>query len=296
MCKVKPLQYFHSGKDDVLISQEMTKLPEKSSVCPMQKHGSVSEQSEVRDEDCECDSGIGGYDSEAESGSCSSPGTHDSNYDDQQNSWNAQKIDRPSSPEFGLPDKSRRSPLKRTLAELHMSDVKPYVCNPCNCGFAEAGSLRAHARHSHPRKGIMFGDYHCGYCMRDFLSVEKLQLHIDEHQQGGAIHLLDSQNKRFSDPKPRMSAKSLAFSIENICADSSPKNQSKNQLQYCQALFGSNHHKSLPRKTIIPSIPISCHLTSMNGYTVPHTIDCLFPSRLGQTCQCHLDIRNLQIH
>lgn len=57
-------------------------------------------------------------------------------------------------------------------------ELKPFVCDSCNCGFAEISSLRAHVRHSHPKKGITIGSYSCAYCSQSFEEIDHLREHF----------------------------------------------------------------------------------------------------------------------
>lgn len=290
---------YFSGKDDLLAPNEASKTREKSIAYPLTKHGSVSEQSECHDEDCECDSGIGSYDSEAESSSCSSPVIHGSNYDDQQSSCDAQNLDRPSSPEFGKVDGSRQSPIKRTLSKLYEPEVRPYLCYSCHSGFSEASSLRAHTRYSHNRKGIKLGSYRCGFCLQQYSSTEDLQVHVDEKQCREATpHQPGIQNRSPSciDPKPKMSANSLAFTIDNICAQPRQKSPPPRDLHHYHPQINSPPRNPLLGPTIVPSIPVTCHASAMNGYPAHHTSRCMLQSQLTKACQCHLSMYNLQIH
>ena len=265
------------------------------------KHGSVSEQSECHDDDCECDSGIGSYDSEAESSNCSSPVIQESHYDDQKSSWNGLKQDRPSSPEFALVDKARRSPLKRSYAGVQEPEIKPYVCHSCNCGFSEVNSLRAHVRHSHPRKGIVIEDYSCGFCLRHYSAVELLQFHIEEHRLLKAVadpekSCSPSKGLCAVEPKSKMSAKSIAFSIDNICANSSSNHATKVvDLQERHPPLGSPRRESMFRPLLFPSVPVTCHSNALNGFPTSHSSDCLLKSHVSPYCQCHLDLYHLQI-
>ena len=259
------------------------------------KHGSVSDQSDCHDADNDCDSGIGSYDSEAELSNCSSPVVQDNNYDDQQ----GRKQGRPSSPEFALAEKSRRSPIKRSFSELQRPGIKPYVCHSCSCGFSEVSSLRAHARHAHPRKGIIFGDYTCGFCLQHYSTTEPLELHVETHRFPKTATFSDNscspnRNSCTDDPKSKMSAKSLAFSIENICANS---NQNPSSTQVCHersSLTSSSIHEPILRPFLIPSIPVTCQ--SPKGFTSPHSSGRFFKSHVSAFCQCHLDMCHLQIH
>lgn len=259
------------------------------------KHGSVSEQSDCHDADNDCDSGIGSYDSEAELSNCSSPVIQDNYYDDHQ----SRKPSRPLSPEFALAEKSRRSPIKRTYSELQRPEIKPYVCHSCSCGFSEANSLRAHARHAHPRKGIIFCKYSCGFCLQHYSTTESLETHVETHRLPETTTFPDkscssNRNSFTNDAKSKMSAKSLAFSIENICANS---NSNPSLTQVCQeqsSLIGSSKYEPYLQPFLIPSIPITCH--SPKGLTSPRLNGGFFTSHASAFCQCHLDMYHLQIH
>lgn len=66
----------------------------------------------------------------------------------------------------------------RIFDHTNPKEIKPYVCESCNCGFAEINSLRAHVRHSHPKKGIYNAIYSCAYCNRAFHDIEYLRQHF----------------------------------------------------------------------------------------------------------------------
>ena len=152
--------------------------------------------------------------------------------------------DRPPSPEFGM--QSPKKPMinadmkPKCPNSQDVNSVKPYVCQSCNCGFTEASSLRAHIRHSHPRKGIVIGDYRCAFCLQSYSIVDSLQKHIKEEHQNSNVSSkkqvlrhcvvdqlnrkrhIDSTQNRSEGPKAP-SPKALAFSVERLCQKDEPK-------------------------------------------------------------------------
>ena len=198
-----------------------------------------------------------------------------------------------------LAETCRRSPPKRTYAEMQKREIKPYVCHLCSCGFLEVNSLRAHVRHSHPRKGIIFGDYSCGFCLQHFSTIETLGSHVETRCSPKASRLQDKSysSRRFSeDPKSKMSAKSLAFSIENICANSTPKHASKEDDQdRSPLLIGSSFHEPLFRPVAIPSIPMTFPRSTLREFTPPPSSGSFFKSHVSAFCQCHFDRCYLQV-
>jgi len=295
------LQYHirkHEGKDEGVSSQqpEPTKKAAKLTAYVNRQHESISEQSECHDEDCECDSGIGSYDSEVESISCSSPVVlQDGSYDECQ----SRKHERPSSPEFALADNPRHRPTKRVYTEPQRQEVKPYVCYSCNCGFSEVSSLRAHARHSHPRKGISVGDYSCGFCLQHYSATEPLELHVEKHQfQKTAAfqekNVIPCKSIRIDSPKSKMSPNSLAFSIENICANS--QHSPKADTQGRSPLADTSVYEPFWRPVLAPSIPFTYRSNPAKGFTPSHSIGCVFTSQVSAFCHQHFDVCHLQVH
>eukprot|EP00794_Sanderia_malayensis_P015815 gene15815-17410_t len=269
------------------------------------------------------DSGIGSYDSEAESiatnSACSSPSIHDDMHhqnNDQLFSCEKSPAKRQPSPEFGLISMPHCFDRKVSL-ELPGRDektsglsLKPYVCYSCNCGFAEVASLRAHVRHSHPRRGIASNDFRCAYCLKSYPHVDSLEAHVQNyHQQQQYTHYRDihhqsiatrhyslaAMNKKrahsmISHPQ-KMSAKSMAFSIENLCADVVPKQKKTAQITHLHpahplanstdpACFRPNHsaapsiyHKaSAPTKGIMHPAS-SLHFKRRSFYENPRAIN-----------------------
>ena len=71
----------------------------------------------------------------------------------------------------------------RIFDHTNPNELKPFVCNSCNCGFAEINSLRAHIRHSHPKKSISTEVLSCAYCNQSFDDVNALRQHFEyEHE------------------------------------------------------------------------------------------------------------------
>jgi len=66
----------------------------------------------------------------------------------------------------------------RIFDHTNPKELKPYVCDSCNCGFAEINSLRSHVRHSHPKKGITKPVFSCAYCNRFFYDIDVLRQHF----------------------------------------------------------------------------------------------------------------------
>ncbi len=218
---------------------------------------SVSDHSEYHDDDVSMtsdrDSGIGGYDSEIDSitaSSCSSPDFHEFPNDQFFNcNPSRQSINRPPSPEFGItPMTQCYSPKDSITGNRVQPAVKPYVCYSCNCGFTGAASLRAHIRHSHPRKGIASSDYRCAYCLKSFQCVESLECHVLDHQRvktqrtptfplPKAYHTVSKSSMRSLQsssglPRSRLSANSLAFSIDSLCANVVPEKKKNAQVTH----------------------------------------------------------------
>ena len=76
--------------------------------------------------------------------------------------------------------RSDSTPLSgRIFDHVNPSEIKAFVCVTCNCGFGEVSSLRAHVRHSHPKKQIAQGKYECAYCNKIFPEVHQLQDHFE---------------------------------------------------------------------------------------------------------------------
>ncbi|XP_065646354.1 zinc finger protein Xfin isoform X2 [Hydra vulgaris] len=67
----------------------------------------------------------------------------------------------------------------RIFDHVNPSSVKAFVCVTCNCGFGEINSLKAHVRHSHPKKKIFQGMFECAHCNKNFSEILKLQDHFE---------------------------------------------------------------------------------------------------------------------
>lgn len=270
------------------------------------QRSSVSDQSDCHDDDGGRDSGMGSYDSEGEYVSvsaCSSPLVNDAN-DDQAFVYDSTctGFKRPSSPEFGLVSQHQRVALKRTSCQGNPPEVKPYVCYSCNCGFSEFASLRAHTRHSHPRKGIMIGDFRCAFCLRGFNSIESLHAHIQTHQTAKVVESTEYDVRPSKSPKEdhynekqKMSPKSVAFSIENICADTSPKLSPRSQSRFLYPEVGAPCYSSpfYPVMTqSMAGVLNSMHCSGMAARLSPTHVH----SHQDVYCQCRLDMQHLHIH
>ncbi|XP_065067638.1 zinc finger protein ZFP2-like [Rhopilema esculentum] len=295
------LQYHirkHEGKDDCSDQShfQISRAGEKASKYPRAKLCSVSEHSDCQDDDGECDSGIGSYESETELSACSSP-VHQETFDDQPFGCNkpAHSTDRPSSPEYILPEKSHQSPLKRRNPDARIPEVKPFVCYSCNCGFSEVSSLRAHVRHSHPRKGIAVGDFRCAFCLGSFSSIELLHDHVRSHQLPESNGYQSESNRVVTTyEKPKMSAKSLAFSIESICAETSPKSSPKHQVSHAYPSINSPHQSQLFNRMMMSSSPVSVRSSLASSLDRAYCSTDIH-SHTDAFCQCRINMHHLYI-
>ena len=287
-----------SGKEDCSDQShfQRSRAGEKASKYPRAKICSVSEHSDCQDDDGECDSGIGSYESETELSACSSP-VQQETFDDQPFGCNkpAHSTDRPSSPEYIMPDKSHKSPLKRRNPDARIPEVKPFVCYSCNCGFSEVSSLRAHVRHSHPRKGIAVGDFRCAFCLGSFSSIELLHDHVRSHQLPESNGYQSESNRvATAYGKPKMSAKSLAFSIENICADTTPKSSPKHQVSHAYPSINSPHQSQLFNRMMMSSSPVSVRSSLASSLDRAYCSNDIH-SHTDAFCQCHINMHHLYI-
>ncbi len=265
------------GKEDIQLVEKRENNTNSLEINRREKLPSVSDNgSDCHDDDVSMtsdrDSGIGSYDSEVESitaSSCSSPTIRDLHDDQLFSCENACKIpNRQPSPEFGLvsmvaPCFSRKETV---ISSGKSTGIKPYVCYSCNCGFAEVNSLRAHVRHSHPRKGIESGDYRCAYCLKSYQFINELERHVQENHQANCRYV-SSPEARFASKKrsysqssqdvtkPKMSAKSLAFSIENLCADVLPKKKKSAEITHLHLADSLVHSKDPCFSPLSPGPP-----------------------------------------
>ncbi|XP_066913316.1 oocyte zinc finger protein XlCOF28-like isoform X1 [Clytia hemisphaerica] len=67
----------------------------------------------------------------------------------------------------------------RMFDHTNPTEIKPFVCVSCNCGFGEISSIRAHARHSHAKNGIVNELFSCAYCLQNFYSIDTLKFHFE---------------------------------------------------------------------------------------------------------------------
>lgn len=244
------------------------------------------------------DSGIGSYDSEIESiaaSSCSSPRLLHELSDERPFGCNnfCPGDDGRQSPEFALPPKAHECSRKRSYpAAASAKGMKPYVCYTCNCGFTLVNSLRAHIRHSHPRKGILSSDYRCAYCLKSYTTVDMLHSHVQKHQAEDspeqsritASRMIQSNQSFCMHPttdKPRLSVKSLAFSIDSICSDIAPKKPRTAQITHLHTAeaFPSTRRQSMP--ALSPGHEFAMYKKDYFSRNAPLTRFPTSPSHLG---------------
>ncbi|XP_066913314.1 zinc finger protein 436-like isoform X1 [Clytia hemisphaerica] len=71
----------------------------------------------------------------------------------------------------------------RMFDHTNPTEIKPFVCVSCNCGFGEIRSIRAHVRHSHARNSIHNELFSCAFCCKTFTTIDSLQHHHDACKQ-----------------------------------------------------------------------------------------------------------------